>query len=614
MCGIIGYLGDREATPVLMDSLKRLEYRGYDSAGVAVLEAPKPGTTSHTSLTKSEHKVDDLIAKLKTDMPTGHLGIGHTRWATHGRPTFINAHPHTDCHGRIFVVHNGIIENFAELRDELEAGGHEFTSETDTEVIPHLIEANYKGDFLAAVRAALKRVRGAYALAMFSTDDPELLVGARLNAPLVVGLGEGEYYIASDITAIIPYTKRVLVLGEGEVAAVTPLGAEVSTLDGVTVKPKLVHVDWDVSQAQKGGYPHFMLKEIHESPDAVANAMRGRLTDDGIVSFREFDVDDARLAEIDEVLLLGMGTSRHAAMVGEYLIEDWAGIPARALDASEFRYRRPTFGPNTLAVVLTQSGETADTLVGLHRAKERGALTVAVTNVFASSAARDADGAIYLHSGPEICVASTKTLAAHMVSLALLALRLAKVKGRVSLERRRELVEALRALPDQVRDVVEREKEIADIAHRYSHFRNFMYFGRGLSYPIALEGALKLKEISYVHAEGTTGGELKHGPIALLDQQFPVIALCTASSTKDKMVSNVHEIVARDAPVLALVTKGDKSLNGVATDVFELPHVEEAAAAILNTITLQLFAYHVAVELGQDVDQPRNLAKSVTVE
>jgi glucosamine--fructose-6-phosphate aminotransferase (isomerizing) len=614
MCGIIGYLGDREATPILMDSLKRLEYRGYDSAGVAVLESPKAGSARQTSVTKSEAKVDTLIEKLKANMPTGRLGIGHTRWATHGKPTYINAHPHTDCHGRIFVVHNGIIENFAELKAELQAAGHEFTSDTDTEVVPHLIEANYRGDFLSAVRAALRRIRGAYALAMFSTEDPELLVGARLNAPLVVGLGEQEYYIASDITAIIPYTKRVLVLGEGEVAAITPLGAQVSTLDGVSVEPKLIHVDWDLSQAQKGGYQHFMLKEIHETPEAVANAMRGRLTDDGIVSFREFDVEDEKLRSYQEVLLLGMGTSRHAAMVGEYLIEDWAGIPARAQDASEFRYRRPTFGPKTLAVVLTQSGETADTLVGLHRAKERGALTVAVTNVFASSAARDADGAIYLHSGPEICVASTKTLVAHMISLALLSLRLATVNGRVSLERRRELVAALRALPEQVRELVEREKEIARIAHEYSRFRNFMYFGRGLSYPVALEGALKLKEISYVHAEGTTGGELKHGPIALLDKEFPVIAICTASSTKDKMVSNVHEIVARDAPVLALVTEGDHSLDGVATDAFTMPAVEEASAAILNTVMLQLFAYHVAVELSQDVDQPRNLAKSVTVE
>ena len=613
MCGIIGYLGDREAAPILMESLKRLEYRGYDSAGVAVLEGHQRADR-HTSVTKSESKVDVLIEKLQANMPTGKLGIGHTRWATHGKPTYVNAHPHTDCTNRIYVVHNGIIENFAELRKELEAAGHEFTSDTDTEVVPHLIEANYKGDFLAAVRAALKRIRGAYALAMFSTDDPELLVGARLNAPLVVGLGEHEYYIASDITAIIPYTKRVLILGEGEVAAVTPLGAEVSTLDGTTVKPKVVHVDWDVSQAQKGGFAHFMLKEIHDTPEAVANAMRGRLTDDGIVSFREFDVEDKKLKSYEEVLLLGMGTSRHAAMVGEFLIEDWAGIPARAQDASEFRYRRPTFGPKTLAVVLTQSGETADTLVGMHRAKERGALTVAVTNVFASSAARDADGAIYLHAGPEIGVASTKTLAAHMVSLGLLALRLATVNGRVSLERRRELVAALRALPDQVRQLIEREKEIAKIAHRYSRYRNFMYFGRGLSYPVALEGALKLKEISYVHAEGTTGGELKHGPIALLDKDFPVVAICTASPTKGKMVSNVHEIVARNAPVLALITKGDRSLDDVASDVFEMPAVEEAASAILNTVMLQLFAYHVAVKLGQDVDQPRNLAKSVTVE
>ncbi|HXJ49474.1 MAG TPA: glutamine--fructose-6-phosphate transaminase (isomerizing), partial [Candidatus Acidoferrum sp.] len=468
MCGIIGYLGDREATPILMESLKRLEYRGYDSAGVAVLELPRAGHAAHTSLTKSEQKVDTLIEKLEADMPTGHLGIGHTRWATHGKPTYINAHPHTDCHGKIYVVHNGIIENFAELKAELQAQGHEFTSDTDTEVVPHLIEANYNGDFLAAVRAALKRIHGAYALAMFSTDDPELLIGARLNAPLVVGLGDGEYYIASDITAIIPYTKRVLVLGEGEVAAVTPLGAEVSSLDGITVEPKLIQVDWDVSQAQKGGFEHFMLKEIHETPEAVANAMRGRLTDDGIVSFREFDIEDEKLRGYDEVLLLGMGTSRHAAMVGEYLIEDWAGMPARSQDASEFRYRRPTFGPKTLAVVLTQSGETADTLVGLHRAKERGALTVAVTNVFASSAARDADGAIYLHSGPEISVASTKTLAAHMISLSLLALRLAAVKGRVSLERRHELVAALRALTDAITELVGREKEIADLARRYS--------------------------------------------------------------------------------------------------------------------------------------------------
>jgi len=614
MCGIIGYLGGREATPILMESLKRLEYRGYDSAGVAVLEAPRPGLAGRTSITKSEAKVDTLIEKLEANMPSGHLGIGHTRWATHGKPTYINAHPHTDCDGKIFVVHNGIIENFAELKAELQAEGHEFPSETDTEVVPHLIEKYYKGDFLAAVRAALRRIKGAYALAMFSSDDPELLVGARLNAPLVVGLGEDEYYIASDITAIIPYTKRVLVLGEGEVAAITPLGAEVSTLDGVTVKSKVVHVDWDVAQAQKGGFAHFMLKEIHETPEAVANAARGRLSDDGEVSFREFDIPDEQLRKIHDVLLLGMGTSLHAAMIGEYVIEDWAGIPARAEDASEFRYRRPTVGERTLDVVISQSGETADTLVAMQQARARGALSVAVTNVIASSAARDADGAIYLHAGPEIGVASTKTMLAHVVSLYLLALRLATVNGRVSLERRQELVEALRLLPDQVRGIIAREKEIQEVADKYSQYRNFMYAGRGLGYPVALEGALKLKEISYVHAEGTSGGLLKHGPIALLEEQFPVVAICTASATKDKMVSNVHEIVARNAPVLALVTEGDRSLDGVATDIFEMPAVEEAASAILNIVMLQLFAYHVGVKLGQNVDQPRNLAKSVTVE
>jgi glucosamine--fructose-6-phosphate aminotransferase (isomerizing) len=614
MCGIIGYLGDREATPILMESLKRLEYRGYDSAGVAVLELPKPGQAMRTSVTKSEAKVDTLIQKLEANMPSGKLGIGHTRWATHGKPTYINAHPHTDCNGKIFVVHNGIIENFAALKAELEAEGHEFPSDTDTEVVPHLIEKYYKGDFLAAVREALKRIRGAYAFAMFSSDDPELLVGARLNAPLVVGLGDHEYYVASDITAIIPYTKRVLVLGEGEIAAVTPLGPEVSTIDGVTVKSKIVHVDWDVEQAQKGGYPHFMLKEIHESDDAVANAMRGRLSDDGTVTFREFDLPDEKLRDIHDVLLLGMGTSLHAAMIGEYVIEDWVGIPARAEDASEFRYRRPTVGKDSLNVVITQSGETADTLVALQQAKKRGALSVAVTNVIASTAARDADGAIYLHAGPEIGVASTKTLLAHIVSLYLLALRLATAKGRISPERRQELVESLRALPNQVSELLARAGEIQKLAEKYGKYRDFMYMGRGLGYPVAAEGALKLKEISYVHAEGTSGGLLKHGPIALLDEKFPVVAVCTASSTAEKMVSNVHEIVARNAPVLALVTEGDHSLDGVATDLFVMPKVEEASSVILNTVMLQLFAYHIGVKLGQDVDQPRNLAKSVTVE
>lgn len=610
MCGIIGYLGDREATPVLLESLQRLEYRGYDSAGIAVLDR----TSGLTSTTKSESKVSVLVESLKECMPKGHLGIGHTRWATHGKPSQVNAHPHSDCTGRIVVVHNGIIENFSDLRRELSSRGHTFLSETDTEVIPHLIEEAYRGDFLAAVRAALKQITGAYALAIFSLDEPDLLVGARLNAPLVIGIKGHEFFVASDITAVIPYTKKVLVLGEGEIVAVTPHGAQVSTLDGTAVAPKFIHVDWDVSQAQKGGYRHFMLKEIHEGPEAVANALRGRLTNDGRVRFQDSDPLDGNFHRYRDVLLLGMGTSLHAAMIGAHVIEDWVGIPARAEDASEFRYRRPTIGPDTLTVVLTQSGETADTIVGLRQAKAQGSQTVAITNVVASTAARDSDAAIYLHAGPEIGVASSKTFVSHLVTLYLLAARLASAQGKLSLERRQELSEAVRELPEAVRGILRREEEIAELARRYSKFRNFLFVGRGINYPVALEAALKLKEISYLHAEGTSAGALKHGPIALLDRDFPVVAICTDGVTRDKMASNVHEVAARGAPALVLVTEGNHDLDGIASDVLSIPAGDDVAVAVLNTVALQLFAYHVAVALGRDVDQPRNLAKSVTVE
>jgi len=610
MCGIIGYLGRREATPVLIEGLRCLEYRGYDSAGIAVLDR----SAGRTTTTKSESKVALLVERLKDGVPKGQLGIGHTRWATHGKPSLLNAHPHSDCSGRIVVVHNGIIENFVELKLELESRGHRFVSETDTEVVPHLIEDCYQGDFLGAVRVALRRIKGAYALAIFSLDDPNLLVGARLNAPLVIGLNGDEFFIASDITAVIPYTKKVLVLGEGEVVAITPSGARVSTLDGIDVAAKVITVDWDVSQAKKGGYRHFMLKEIHETPEAVANALRGRLMADGSVRFQECAMSDADLRRYGNVLLLGMGTSLHAAMVGEHLIEDWAGIPARAADASEFRYRRPNIGSETLTLALTQSGETADSIVAMRQAKAGGSHTLAITNVVSSTAARDSDEAIYLHAGPEIGVASSKTFLSHLVTLYLLAARMANAHGRMPLERRQELATALSGLPDSVRSVLSLEDEIARLARRYSSFKNFMFIGRGINYPIALEGALKLKEVSYIHAEGTSAGALKHGPIALLDQDFPVIAICTDSPTKEKMAGNVHEVAARGAPVLALVTKGDHSLDRVVTDRIEIPAGDEAAVAVLNTVVLQLFAYHTATVLGRDVDQPRNLAKSVTVE
>lgn len=610
MCGIIGYLGNRDATPLLIAGLRCLEYRGYDSAGIAVLDR----SNGVSSTTKTESKVAVLADRLEEDMPPGRLGIGHTRWATHGKPSVVNAHPHTDCTGRIVVVHNGIVENFAELKAELESRGHRFVSETDTEVVPHLIEDGYRGDLLSAVRAALKRINGAYALAIYSLDEPDLLVGARLNAPLVIGLNGDEFFVASDITAVIPYTKQVLVLGEGEIAAVTSLGVNVSTLDGTQVVPKTITVDWDVSQAQKGGYSHFMLKEIHETPDAAANALRGRLAADDSVRFQELDTSDLDLRQYRDVLLLGMGTSLHAAMVGEYVFEDWVGMSARAADASEFRYRRPAIGPETLTVVLTQSGETADSIVALRQAKTCGSRTLAITNVVSSTAARDSDAAIYLHAGPEIGVASSKTFVSHLVTLYLLAAQLASARGRMSMERRQELAAALRALPDGVRSLLRREQEVAALARRYHTFKNFMFMGRGINYPVALEAALKLKEVSYVHAEGTSAGALKHGPIALLDRDFPVVAICTDSATREKIASNVHEVAARGAPVIALVTEGDHSLDRVATDCFEIPPGDEAAVAIQSTVMLQLFAYHVATMLGRDVDQPRNLAKSVTVE
>ncbi|MGH7912703.1 MAG: glutamine--fructose-6-phosphate transaminase (isomerizing) [Candidatus Dormibacteraceae bacterium] len=610
MCGIIGYLGEHDATPILLESLRRLEYRGYDSAGVAILDQAHGQTT----VTKTEARVEQLIAKIGPDTPIGHLGVGHTRWATHGRPTLVNAHPHVDCTGRIAVVHNGIIENFAELTAELVAAGHEFRSDTDTEVVPHLVEQYYRGDLVRAVRQSLQRLEGAFALVLFSTDDPELLIGARRNAPLVVGVGEREQFVASDITALVPYTRRVLVLGEGEMAALTPLGATMTTFDGHPVDQRLIHVDWDVGQAEKGGYPHFMMKEITEAPDAIANAQRGRIDRQGLVQFGGWELDDDRLRRVDDVRLLGMGTSLHAAMIGERVIEDWAGIPARAEDSSEFRYRRPTLRERGLAVVITQSGETADTIAGMRQAAGLGAATVAVTNVLGSTAAREADGAIYLNAGPEIGVCSTKTFVAHLVSLSLLALRLGTVQGRIGPERREELAQELRELPDQVRQVLRQESQVAQLARRYAAHPNFLYFGRGLGHAVALEGALKLKEISYVHAEGVSGGDLKHGPIALLDRNFPVVAICTESATTEKMAGNVQEVAARDAPVLALVTEGDTSLEGIAQDLLSLPRSGEVGNAVLASVALQLFAYHLAVLLGRDVDRPRNLAKSVTVE
>ncbi len=610
MCGIIGYLGARPATPILLESLKRLEYRGYDSAGIAILSRDEQRTT----VVKSGAKVDSLIERLRDDMPDGRLGIGHTRWATHGKPTVVNAHPHTDCQQRIMVIHNGIIENYGELRERLLAQGHRFVSETDTEVVPHLIESLFEGDLVEAVRGALQQLRGAYAMAIFSQDDPDLLVGARLNAPLVVGVGKKEWFLSSDITAIIPYTKKVLLLGEGQMVAVTPLGPQVSTIDGQTVTPKILRVNWDISQAQKDGKDHFMAKEIDEGAQAVRNALRGRLTDAGDVIFREFTMRDRELLKFRDLKVVAAGTSYYAGLVAKYVIEDLARIPVEVEPASEFRYRAPIIGSETLVVGISQSGETADTLAAIREARQRQAAVVSITNVVGSSMTLESDGVIYLHAGPEIGVASTKTFIAHLTAIYLLGLRLAGVRHRIPPARLRELVHGLRALPDMVQQVLDRADTIKALAQKYAPYRNFLYMGRGINFPIALEGALKLKEISYLHAEAYAAGELKHGPIALLDKEFPVLAIATQSATREKMLSNIQEVLARNAPVLALVSAGDATLDQVASDLLVVPAVEEFLSPIPNVVALQLFAYFVARERGCPIDQPRNLAKSVTVE
>ncbi|GAC1328458.1 MAG: glutamine--fructose-6-phosphate transaminase (isomerizing) [Candidatus Dormibacteria bacterium] len=611
MCGIIGYLGERDAAPIIVDTLKRLEYRGYDSAGVAVLEPDR----ARPAVIKTAGKVADLERALAARKPIhGGLGIGHTRWATHGKPTQVNAHPHWDCQQRIVVIHNGIIENFAELRRELKAKGHRFRTDTDTEVVPHLIESYYKGDLVDAARQAISRLQGAYSLVIFSRDDPGLLIGARLNAPLMVGLGKDEWFICSDLTGIIPYTRKALALGEGQMVAITRLGPVVTDLSGTAVQPRLIKVNWDVAQAQKGGYPHYMLKEINEDAEAVRNATRGHIDAEGTVSFPEFKLTDRQLLKFDRVVIVGAGSSLNAGMIGKYAIEALARLPVEVEAASEFRYRHPLVDEKMLLVALSQSGETADTLAAMREAKARGATVVTVCNVVGSTMTMEADGVIYMQSGPEISVCSSKTFVGTTTVLMLLALRLAAVRHRVSPSRLNELTAGLHALPEAVAAVLRKHRSIRRVAAKYAGYANFMYIGRGINHPMAFEGALKLKEISDLHAEGYAAGELKHGPIALLAPDFPVMAIATASPILDKMVSSIQEVGARGAPVVALVNSGDRRLKGLAGDVIEVPEVDEVFSPIVNAAALQLFAYYVAVERGTDVDQPRNLAKSVTVE
>ena len=610
LCGIIGYLGPRAAAPLLLDSLKRLEYRGYDSAGVVVLAADGTPTAI-----KAPGKVETLLAKINGMEISGRVGMGHTRWATHGRPTYANAHPHSDCTGRFFVIHNGIIENFAELKRELIDGGHEFSSDTDSEVVPHLIEEYYAGDLVAATRRALGRLTGAYAVVVLSSTDPDTLIGARLNAPLVVGVGRDEWFLSSDLTAIIPYTKQALVLGEGDMAVLSPVGPVISSIvDGTESVPRVVRVDWDVIQAERGGFRSFMAKEISEQPAALENALRGRLLGDGRVEFADWALGDAELRAFERVQIVGTGTAYIAGLLTKYAIEDITGLPVAVDVASEWRYRPQPPDGKTLMVAISQSGETADTLAAARFARAQGSHLLALTNVVGSTLSLEADAVINMHAGPEICVVATKTFVNQVACGLLLAMRLGQARGSLPEADRRELGAALRWVPAVQRQILAREASIAPLGKWLAGYQSALYVGRGYNYPVAMEAALKLKEVSYIHAEAYPAGELKHGPIALLDPGMPVVAFATESATREKIRSNVQESKARQSPILAITNDGDTALEGVADHVIEVPRLPEAVAPLATALVGQLLAYHAAMTKGLDVDRPRNLAKSVTVE
>jgi len=592
-----------------MEGLRRLEYRGYDSAGIALLD--EEGVLF---VEKKAGKLANLATAIADRTPHAALGLAHTRWATHGRPNDLNAHPHQDCTGDITVIHNGIIENFRELRDGLEARGHTLTSETDTEAIAHLVEEAYDGDLADAVRSTLRQLEGAYALVVMHKGEISRLVGARQDVPLVVGLNGEESFIASDVAAILAHTDKVVFLEEGDVADVRPTGVDVTDIHGARRERVVTTIDWTPEAAEKGGYEHFMLKEIHEQPESLRQAIAGRVTRSDHIWLEELEGFDELLRRIDRVELIACGTAYYAALVGAAAIQDWIGIPARATVGSEFRYAPPPLDGRTLVIAVTQSGETADTIAPTRLARERGAAVIAVTNTVGSAITREADRILFLQAGPEIAVAASKTFVAQVTTLVVLAAAIAKVRGTLGAEQELELGAALHALPDAAQRALDNAAGAADLARRYVNSRGFMFVGRGYSYPTALEGALKLKEVSYVHAEGYAAGEMKHGPISLLDAECPLVAVATRSAVYDKLISNVMEGRARDARVIAVATEGDVQIERFADDVCWVPDTHEALSPILAIIPLQLFAYHVAVARGTDVDQPRNLAKSVTVE
>jgi glucosamine--fructose-6-phosphate aminotransferase (isomerizing) len=611
MCGIVGYVGQQEAVPILLDGLQKLEYRGYDSAGLAVISRGK------LELRRCQGKLKHLVELVAKSPLKSTVGLGHTRWATHGRPSEENAHPHTNMKGTLAVVHNGIIENDRALHQELEKAGYKFASDTDSEVFAHLIDKYYRpGTPLeTAVRRAVARVKGTFALGVVSQREPTKIVAARRGSPLIVGLGQKEFFIASDVPALLAHTREVLYVADNEMVVLTPAGVKLSNAAGRAVTRKPDHITWDTLQAEKGGFKHFMLKEIFEQPQVIEDTLRGRVSGLG----GEVVLDSARLSateikNIRRIFLVACGTSWHAALVGKFLIESLAGIPTEVDFASEFRYRSPLLDRHTLVVLISQSGETADTLAALQEAKKRQAQTLTICNVLGSSMTREAHGTLYTHAGPEIGVASTKAFTAQLAALHLLALFLGRKTGALSIARATGHMDRLRGVPRLMEKVLKTDEHIQELAAKLFKNKDFLYLGRGINYPIALEGALKLKEISYIHAEGYPAGEMKHGPIALIDGRMPVVTLATNSSVLEKVISNIQEVKTRDGSVLALVTRGNREVIKKADWVIEMPPMEESLSPIVNVIPLQLLAYHVAVKRGCDVDQPRNLAKSVTVE
>jgi glucosamine--fructose-6-phosphate aminotransferase (isomerizing) len=608
MCGIVGYVGSRDATGLLVDGLKRLEYRGYDSAGVSLMNGGGVETR------KAKGKIAMLEEAIGQKPVKGNVGIAHTRWATHGPPNECNAHPHHDCTGTISVVHNGIIENYGPLRSMLQKTGHTFVSETDTEVLAHLIEAAFDGNLEEAVTDALALVEGTYGIAVICSRDPDKVVAARKGSPLLIGLGEGENYIASDVAAILQHTRQVVYLDDGEMAVLTKDGYRVMDLNAKTVKKRPTRIDWDLDQIEKGGFDHFMLKEIMEQPQTIQNTMRGRSVDDeGFSKLGGLNLSREDLQRIDHIILTACGTSWHSALIGKMMIEEHARIRCEVEYASEFRYSNPIVTDRTLCIVISQSGETADTLAAMREAKRRGAKTLGLVNQVGSTIAREDDGGIYLHAGPEIGVASTKAFTSQVVALALLTLKLARLRT-MSVVQGRVITQALDRLPDQIQSILDRAGEVEKIAEAFVDAKNFLYLGRGYNFPVALEGALKLKEISYIHAEGYPAAEMKHGPIALIDDEMPVVFIAPHDSVFDKVVSNVQEVKARGGRVIAITSRDEPSLDGKIDYEFRVPETVDMLNPVLSAIPLQLLAYYIAAKRGLNVDQPRNLAKSVTVE